>query len=103
MAHILYLQDQDESFQIDAFVVVYCITERVTFDIAIDLLKQIREEVGSNKAIILVGNKSDLVRKRTISQEGKFMCISFSYFQVSIKFYLNFNVLATSVLKRSSC
>ncbi|XP_060563392.1 uncharacterized protein LOC132722833 isoform X2 [Ruditapes philippinarum] len=62
-------QDQDESFQIDGFVVVYCITERATFDIAIDLLKQIRDEVGSNKAIILVGNKSDLVRKRTISQE----------------------------------
>ncbi|XP_045191712.2 uncharacterized protein LOC123548475 [Mercenaria mercenaria] len=62
-------QDQEESFQIDGFVVVYCITERATFEIAIDLLKQIRDEVGSNKAIILVGNKSDLVRRRTISQE----------------------------------
>ncbi|XP_053402343.1 GTP-binding protein GEM-like [Mercenaria mercenaria] len=62
-------QDQDENLEIDAFVVVYCITDRATFDIAIDLLTHIRDEVGSNKAIILVGNKSDLERKRTISQE----------------------------------
>ncbi|XP_053402885.1 GTP-binding protein RAD-like [Mercenaria mercenaria] len=62
-------RDQEESFQINGFVVVYCITERATFEIAIDLLKQIRDEVGSNKAIFLVGNKSDLVRRRTISQE----------------------------------
>ncbi|XP_045191707.2 GTP-binding protein GEM-like [Mercenaria mercenaria] len=62
-------QEEDENLEIDAFVVVYCITDRATFDIAVDLLTHIRDEVGSNKAIILVGNKSDLERKRTISQE----------------------------------
>jgi len=53
-------------------MVVYSITDRQSFDIAVEVLKQLRDEVGANKAIILVGNKTDLVRKRTISADGKY-------------------------------
>lgn len=86
-------QEEDEGFQIDAFVVVYCITERETFDIAIDLMKQIREEVGKHKAIILVGNKSDLVRKRTISQEeGRSAADSYGSKYIELSAALNHKV-----------
>ncbi|KAL4235178.1 meiosis-specific cyclin Rem1 [Mactra antiquata] len=86
-------QNQEECFQIDGFVAVYNITDRISFDIAIDIMKQIREEVGTNKAIILVGNKSDLVRKRTISQdEGRSAADSYGCKYIEISAALNHNV-----------
>ncbi len=53
----------------DAFIVVYSISDKTSFNIAIDLLKSIRLSENKNQPVILVGNKSDLVRKRSISRE----------------------------------
>ncbi|UJR09356.1 hypothetical protein I4U23_013600 [Adineta vaga] len=62
----------------DAYVVVYSITDRQSFQTAIQLIKNIREkELADNSTIavkrhipiILVGNKSDLVRKRAVTKE----------------------------------
>ncbi|WAR13265.1 RAD-like protein [Mya arenaria] len=65
-------QDNMENLSLDAFLVVYSITDRSSFDLAVEVLKKLREEVGAYKAIILVGNKSDLVGKRTLSaDEGR--------------------------------
>jgi hypothetical protein len=55
--------------------VVYSISDKSSFLIAIDTLKNIRFGENKAKPIILVGNKSDLVRKRSISREGKFLMI----------------------------
>lgn len=63
----------------DAYVVVYSITDRQSFQTAIQLIKNIREkELVDNETsvkryipIILVGNKSDLVRKRAVTKESK--------------------------------
>jgi len=60
--------------------VVYSITDRQTFQTAIQLIKNIREKESANNQasikryipIILVGNKSDLVRKRAVTKESKF-------------------------------
>ena len=59
-----------ENLSLDAFLVVYSATDRSSYDLAVDILRQLREEVGATKAIILVGNKTDLARKRTISADG---------------------------------
>lgn len=60
----------------DAFIVVYSITDKPSFIIAIDLLKSIR--LGeSNRPVILVGNKSDLVRKRSVNRDGNLSYIRF--------------------------
>ncbi len=63
----------------DAYLVVYSITDRQSFQTAIQLIKNIREkELTENETsikgyipIILVGNKSDLVRKRAVTKESK--------------------------------
>lgn len=57
----------------DAYVVVYSITDRNSFQNAVQLIKNIRERESAVKRhvpIILVGNKSDLVRKRVVNKEG---------------------------------
>lgn len=62
----------------DAYVVVYSITDRQSFQTAVQLIKNIRDnEFISNPStlkrhvpIILVGNKSDLVRKRSVTKES---------------------------------
>jgi len=59
--------------------VVYSITDRQSFQTAVQLIKNIREtELTNNQSpikrhlpIILVGNKSDLVRKRSVTKESK--------------------------------
>ena len=57
----------------DAYIVVYSVTDKASFLTAIDLLKTIRSnEIHDNYPIILVGNKSDLVRKRSITREGEY-------------------------------
>jgi GTPase SAR1 family protein len=53
----------------DAYIVVYSITDKNSFEIAIDILKSIRISEVKNHPVILVGNKSDLVRKRSINRE----------------------------------
>ncbi|XP_052234041.1 uncharacterized protein LOC127846646 [Dreissena polymorpha] len=65
-------QENVENLSLDAFVVVFSTTDRIGFDQAVEVLKQLREEVGAHKAIILVGNKADLARKRKIpADEGR--------------------------------
>ncbi len=58
----------------DAYIVVYSITDRQSFQTAIQLIKNIREKelaIKRHVPIILVGNKSDLVRKRAVTKESK--------------------------------
>ena len=58
---------------------VYSITDRQSFQTAIQLIKNIREKeleenfssIKRHVPIILVGNKSDLVRKRAVTKESK--------------------------------
>ena len=58
--------------QIDAYVVVYSVEDRRSFETAIDRLQDIRRERGQLVALILVANKADLVRTRVVHQEGTF-------------------------------
>ncbi|CAF1632811.1 unnamed protein product, partial [Adineta ricciae] len=61
----------------DAYIVVYSITDRQSFQTAIQLVKNLRENelvyhpssIKRPMPIILVGNKSDLVRKRSVTKE----------------------------------
>ena len=73
------LQEEDEKWVQDycmqvgnAYVIVYSITDRSSFESASELriqLQRIRQ--AENIPIILVGNKSDLVRCREVAVEGK--------------------------------
>lgn len=54
---------------IDAYIVVFSVNDRATFEMAVEILFQIRHELCSEKAVILVANKIDIVRKRVISSD----------------------------------
>lgn len=58
-----------ENVQADAYLVVFSITHRDTFDVALDLLSELRVDLGTDRPIVLVGNKLDLVRKRKVRTE----------------------------------
>ncbi|XP_076356904.1 GTP-binding protein RAD-like, partial [Tachypleus tridentatus] len=53
----------------DAYIVVYSVTDKRTFRDSSKILNRLtaKEGVGSNKAAILVGNKTDLARLRNVS------------------------------------
>lgn len=56
----------------DAYIIVYSVTDKSSFEKASELRIQLRRARQSeNIPIILVGNKSDLVRSREVSVDGK--------------------------------
>ncbi|XP_022241267.1 GTP-binding protein RAD-like, partial [Limulus polyphemus] len=71
--------EEDATGSADAYLVVYSVTDRDTFENAVDILFKLREQgYTAKRAVILVGNKSDLVRSRTVStEEGKSVAISY--------------------------
>ena len=50
---------------------MYSVEDRRSFEAAINRLCEIRDEVGHHVALILVANKTDLVRSRLVTEEGK--------------------------------
>nr|XP_046237061.1 GTP-binding protein REM 1 isoform X2 [Scatophagus argus] len=63
---------QDDCLKIgSAYVIVYSVTDRSSFDSASELRITLRRaRQAENLPIILVGNKSDLVRSREVAVEG---------------------------------
>ena len=56
----------------DALVIVYSVVDSNSFQKAEEILQYLwRNGASNNKAVILVGNKSDLVRSRVVSIVGK--------------------------------
>uniref|UniRef100_A0A4W3GRS5 GTP-binding protein n=1 Tax=Callorhinchus milii TaxID=7868 RepID=A0A4W3GRS5_CALMI len=71
---------QDYCMQVgNAYVIVYSITDRASFESASELRIQLRRtRQAENIPIILVGNKSDLVRCREVSvEEGRTCAVVF--------------------------
>ncbi|XP_022244824.1 GTP-binding protein RAD-like isoform X1 [Limulus polyphemus] len=77
---IMQSQILPETSNLDAFAVVYSVTNKHSFQQAKNLLQQICETASiNNKAVVLVGNKSDLVRLRVVtSDEGRAAATSFN-------------------------
>lgn len=56
----------------DAYVIVYSVTDKGSFEKASELRIQLRRARQTDDVpIILVGNKSDLVRSREVSVDGE--------------------------------
>lgn len=66
------IENRDESKDNDGYIVVYSVTDRQSFEIAIDILNNLVYFEKTELPIILVGNKTDLVRKRSIARDGNF-------------------------------
>ena len=64
-------QDVSLYGETDAYIVVYSVTDKETFDEAVEVLYEIRKSPErNNAAIILVANKNDVVRNRNVTAEG---------------------------------
>ena len=55
----------------DALVFVYAIDEHRSFVYVQDVLQEVRRQDTHNGAVIIVANKSDLVRSRDVREEGR--------------------------------
>ncbi len=70
---------------IDAYVVVFSVEDRRSFEAAIDRLYEIRdEEVARHVTLILVANKTDLVRTRVVPEDGRLQWKEVAGFQIDI-------------------
>jgi len=57
----------------DAFVVVYSVVDRESYDSACDFLYELTTvDIAKDFPIILVANKTDIVRHRCVTEEGMF-------------------------------
>ena len=54
----------------EAYIVVYSITDLSSFQSAVHLVHSLVRRDGPPFGVILVANKSDLVRKRKVSADG---------------------------------
>ncbi|XP_013407544.1 GTP-binding protein REM 1 [Lingula anatina] len=77
----------------DAIVIVYSMADRASFEYATDVLFRLRKEDNYTKAIILVGNKSDIVRGREVSlDEGRSIAMTYDCKYTETSAVLNHNV-----------
>ena len=69
----LFLQEDEHLSLPDvvAYIVVYAMNDRSSFQHAVEILQDIRREEDQGAAVIMVANKSDLVRKRKVNAEGQ--------------------------------
>ncbi|XP_041060630.1 GTP-binding protein REM 1 [Carcharodon carcharias] len=86
---------QDYCMQVgNAYIIVYSITDRTSFESASELRIQLRRmRQAENIPIILVGNKSDLVRCREVSvEEGRACAVVFDCKFIETSATLHHNV-----------
>ncbi|OWA53936.1 putative GTP-binding protein GEM [Hypsibius exemplaris] len=83
-----------EASAVDAHVIVYSVADRTSFEKAVDILFELKQsDITKHHAIILVGNKSDLVRARIVAtEEGKSTASSYDCKFTETSAGLNINV-----------
>ncbi|XP_063442423.1 uncharacterized protein LOC134722731 [Mytilus trossulus] len=64
-----FLSVDDDDLPVDAYVVVFSVHDSDSFSLAEGFLQYLRNELDSDRPIILVANKIDLVRKRQVTKE----------------------------------
>ena len=55
----------------DAYILVYSVADSKSFQHAENKLSSLSKDIKKESAVILAANKSDIVRNRTVTQEGK--------------------------------
>lgn len=70
--YLLFIQSFQKRYAADAFLVLYSVVDKSTFQYAeTELTKLHDSNILINKPAILVANKIDLARSRTVSTQGK--------------------------------
>ncbi|XP_078048251.1 rad, Gem/Kir family member 3 [Augochlora pura] len=83
-----------ESVHPDAFVVMYSVVDKASFQRAEEYLERLHDQdYLRGKSAILVGNKVDLVRSRVVSsQDGKCMACTYRVKFIEVSVGINHNV-----------
>ncbi|XP_025404793.1 GTP-binding protein REM 1 [Sipha flava] len=86
----------------DAFLVIFSVVDKNSFEIAETILKNLREhEMMRSRPAILVGNKVDMARSREVSaQEGRYLACTCraKYIEVSVGINHNVDELLVGIL-----
>ncbi|XP_044587064.1 uncharacterized protein LOC123266732 isoform X3 [Cotesia glomerata] len=82
------------TYEPQAYCIVYSTTDRASVRVAEEVLQTLwRSDLVSARAVILVGNKVDLVRSRSVAtEEGKSMAISYDCKFIETSVGINHNV-----------
>uniref|UniRef100_UPI0037E7AA16 GTP-binding protein REM 1 n=1 Tax=Semicossyphus pulcher TaxID=241346 RepID=UPI0037E7AA16 len=96
---------QDDCLKVgSAYVIVYSVTDRSSFDLAAELRITLRRaRQAENLPIILVGNKSDLVRSREVAiEEGRACAVVFDckFIETSASLQHNVSELFEGVVRQ---
>ena len=67
----LLIQDYHMVADVDAYVLVYSTTDRTSFQHVVETLYAMTPEERDDKAVIIVANKTDLVRTRQVTAKGE--------------------------------
>lgn len=74
-----YLQEAIEKTEAEAYLVVYSVVDKSSFSKAEQILNMLQDsEQLRTKACILVANKIDLARSRSVSTQGKYLVLNFN-------------------------
>ncbi|ELT87346.1 hypothetical protein CAPTEDRAFT_220080 [Capitella teleta] len=78
----------------DAYVIVFSLTDYESFDDAVDLLHELRkQELLQQTAVVLVANKSDIVRLRVLeAEDAKTMATRYDVKYIEVSAVLNHKV-----------
>ena len=69
--HIFFnSQETTVEDEVDAYVVVYSVTDTRSFRHACNMIERIKKTLTLPVGLILVANKADIVRNRVISETG---------------------------------
>ncbi|XP_062596613.1 GTP-binding protein Rit2-like [Saccostrea cucullata] len=63
----MYIQNHGDSNRYDAFLMVYSVTDKRSFNFIANKLQKIKRETGNTKPIYIIANKVDLIRFREVS------------------------------------
>ncbi|CAG5115812.1 unnamed protein product [Candidula unifasciata] len=90
-----------EYYRADAFLVMYSVSEPPSFTFASNLLNYLRHELGTDRTIFLVANKTDLVRQRLVPTLEAMQCASSNdcqYIEISTTLNVNLDELLVGIL-----
>lgn len=85
------------SYDPHGYCVIYSSSDRSSFHVAERILQTLwMSENISQKAVILVGNKADLVRSRTVTSEGKTLIYIYKHHILTFIFLTEGKSMATA-------
>ena len=72
LVYLIKVENQISTYNPQGFIIVYAVDDESSVDVAEQILIYLKsEEIIENQAVILVANKTDLVRSREVSSNGK--------------------------------